>query len=210
MRLKLLSRSSLAAYGSGVYGSGRNDKGSRIGNPAGNPGSALEGMRANKGGSNKGGFALLKAALLFCLLLLAPFAGAKEAAPVAENPEIERRMVALSEDLRCLVCQNETIAASRADFANDLRREIREQMQANKSDKEIVDFLVARYGDFVLYRPPMKSTTVFLWFGPFIFLLAGAVFLVFYLKRRRKHIEEPALSEQQLKQAETLLKEGKG
>jgi len=107
-------------------------------------------------------------------------------------------MVALSEDLRCLVCQNETIAASRADFANDLRREIREQMQANKSDKEIVDFLVARYGDFVLYRPPMKSTTLFLWFGPFIFLLAGAVFLVFYLKRRRKHIEEPALSEQQL------------
>jgi cytochrome c-type biogenesis protein CcmH len=205
MRLKLLSRSSLAAYGSGDYGSGKNDKGSRIGNPRGNPRSALEGMRANEGG-----FALLKTALLLCLLLLAPFAGAKEAAPVAEDPEIERRMVALSEDLRCLVCQNETIAASRADFANDLRREIREQMQANKSDKEIVDFLVARYGDFVLYRPPMKSTTLFLWFGPFIFLLAGAVFLVFYLKRRRKHIEEPALSEQQLKQAEALLKEGKG
>lgn len=192
MRLKLLSRSSLAACGSG-----KNDKGNRRG--------ALEDMRANGGG-----FALLKAALLLCLLLLAPFAGAKEAAPVAENPEIERRMVALSEDLRCLVCQNETIAASRADFANDLRREIREQMQANKSDKEIVDFLVARYGDFVLYRPPMKSTTLLLWFGPFIFLLTGAVFLVFYLKRRRKHIEEPTLSEQQLKQAEALLKEGKG
>lgn len=192
MRLKLLSRSSLAACGSG-----KNDKGNRRG--------ALEGMRANGGG-----FALLKAALLLCLLLLAPFAEAKEAAPVAENPEIERRMVALSEDLRCLVCQNETIAASRADFANDLRREIREQMQANKSDKEIVDFLVARYGDFVLYRPPMKSTTLLLWFGPFIFLLTGGVFLVFYLKRRRKHIEEPALSEQQLKQAEALLKEGKG
>ena len=183
----------------------KNDKGSRIGNPRGNPRSALEGMR-----TNEGGFALLKMALLLCLLLLAPFAGAKEAAPVAENPEIERRMIALSEDLRCLVCQNETIAASRADFANDLRREIREQMQANKSDKEIVDFLVARYGDFVLYRPPMKSTTLLLWFGPFIFLLTGAIFLVFYLKRRRKHIEEPALSEQQLKQAEALLKEGKG
>lgn len=205
MRLKLLSRSSLAAYDNGTYGSGKNDKGSCISSPTGNPRSAREGMRANGGG-----FALLKTALLLCLLLLAPFAGAKEAAPVAEDPEIERRMVALSEDLRCLVCQNETIAASRADFANDLRREIREQMQANKSDKEIVDFLVARYGDFVLYRPPMKSTTLFLWFGPFIFLLAGAVFLVFYLKRRRKHIEEPALSEQQLRQAEALLKEGKG
>src|SRR5687768_294889 len=151
-----------------------------------------------------------KLTLLLALMLLFPLAWAKEAAPVAEDPEIEKRMVALSEDLRCLVCQNETIAASRADFANDLRREIREQIQANKSDKEIVDFLVARYGDFVLYRPPMTGTTAFSWFGPFIFLLAGAVFLVFYLKRRRKHIEEPALSEQQLKQAEALLKEGKG
>lgn len=130
--------------------------------------------------------------------------------PVAENPEIEQRMIALSEELRCLVCQNETIAASRADFANDLRREIREQISANKSDKEIIDFLVARYGDFVLYRPPVKSTTMFLWFGPFILLLAGAVVLVVYLKRRRKRIEEPVLSEQQLKQAEALLKEGKG
>ena len=129
---------------------------------------------------------------------------------MAEDPEVERRMVTLSEDLRCLVCQNETIAASRADFANDLRREIREQMKANKSDQEIVDFMVARYGDFVLYRPPVKSTTIFLWFGPFIFLLVGATALFVYLKRRRKQVEEPALTEQQLKQAETLLKEGKG
>ncbi len=89
------------------------------------------------------------------------------------------------------MCQNETIAASRADFANDLRREIREQMQANKSDKEIVDFLVARYGDFVLYRPPVKSTTLLLWFGPFIFLLGGAIALLVYLKQRRKQIQEP-------------------
>ena len=143
-------------------------------------------------------------------MLLLPVSWAKEAVPVAEDPEVERRMVTLSEDLRCLVCQNETIAASRADFANDLRREIREQMKANKSDKEIVDFMVARYGDFVLYRPPVKSTTLFLWFGPFIFLLVGATALFVYLKRRRKQVEEPALTEQQLKQAETLLKEGKG
>jgi cytochrome c-type biogenesis protein CcmH len=149
--------------------------------------------------------------LLFALLfLLLPYGWAKEAAPVAEDPEIERRMIALSEDLRCLVCQNESLAGSRADFANDLRREIREQMKANKSDKEIVDFLVARYGDFVLYRPPMKPTTVFLWFGPFVFLIIGAVILVVYLKRRRKQIEEPVLSEQQRKQAEALLEESKG
>ena len=151
-----------------------------------------------------------KLALLLALMLLVPYGWAKEAAPVAEDPEIERRMIALSEDLRCLVCQNESLAGSRADFANDLRREIREQMHANKSDKEIVDFLVARYGDFVLYRPPVKSSTMFLWFGPFIFLLIGAVLLVVYLKRRRKQIEEPVLSEQQRKQAEALLEESKG
>jgi cytochrome c-type biogenesis protein CcmH len=155
-----------------------------------------------------------KFGLLLALMLLLSHAfsvsWAKEAVPVAEDPELERRMVALSEDLRCLVCQNETIAASRADFANDVRREIREQMSANKSDQEIVDFLVARYGDFVLYRPPVKSTTIFLWFGPFLFLLIGATTLYVYLKRRRSQIEEPALTEQQLKQAETLLKEGKG
>jgi cytochrome c-type biogenesis protein CcmH len=151
-----------------------------------------------------------KLALLLALMLLVPYGWAKEAAPVAEDPEIERRMIALSEDLRCLVCQNESLAGSRADFANDLRREIREQMHANKSDKEIVDFLVARYGDFVLYRPPVKSSTMFLWFGPFIFLLIGAVLLVVYLKRRRNQIEEPMLSEQQRKQAESLLKESKG
>ena len=119
-------------------------------------------------------FGLLLALMLLPLSCpLLPVSWAKEAVPVAEDPEVERRMVTLSEDLRCLVCQNETIAASRADFANDLRREIREQMKANKSDKEIVDFMVARYGDFVLYRPPVKSTTLFLWFGPFIFLLVG-------------------------------------
>lgn len=152
-----------------------------------------------------------KLTLLLVLMLVLPSSWAREAAPVAEDPEIERRMIHLSEDLRCLVCQNESLAGSRADFANDLRREIREQMKDNKSDKEIIDFLVARYGDFVLYRPPVKSTTVLLWFGPFIFLAAGAVFLVFYLKRRRRRqIEEPAFSEKQRQQAEALLKDGKG
>src|SRR5690348_12232152 len=158
-------------------------------------------------------FGLLLALMLsapLSLPFLLPVSWAKEAVPVAENPEIEQRMIALSEELRCLVCQNETIAASRADFANDVRREIREQMSANKSDKEIVDFLVARYGDFVLYRPPVKSSTIFLWFGPFLFLLIGATTLYVYLKSRRNQIEEPTLTEQQLKQAETLLKEGKG
>lgn len=149
-------------------------------------------------------------AALLALMLALPLGWAKEAVPAAEDPQVERRMVELSEDLRCLVCQNETIAASRADFANDLRREIREQIKADKTDKEIVDFLVARYGDFVLYRPPFKSTTLFLWAGPFIFLLIGATTLFVYLRRRRQQIEEPVLTEQQRKQAEALLKESEG
>ncbi len=148
--------------------------------------------------------------LLLTLVLLSPLSWAEEALPVAEDPAIEKRMLALSEDLRCLVCQNESLAGSRADFANDLRREIREQLKANKSDQEIIDFLVSRYGDFVLYRPPVKPATYLLWGGPFVFLLIGAGILFFYLKRRRKQIEEPPLTEEQHRHAETLLKENKG
>ena len=145
--------------------------------------------------------------LLFLILIVSPLSLAKEALPVAENPEIEKRMIALSEELRCLVCQNESLAGSRSDFAKDIRREIREQLIANKSNTEITDFLVARYGDFVLYRPPVRTNTMLLWFGPFIFLLIGACVLVFYLRQRRKSLQESApLSNEQLKQAENLLK----
>ncbi len=146
--------------------------------------------------------------LLLTILVVSPLGWAKEAVPVAENPEIERRMIALSEELRCLVCQNESLAGSRSDFAKDLRREIREQLIANKSNQEITDFLVARYGDFVLYRPPIRPTTMLLWFGPFIFLLIGTGALIIYLKKRRKLLEKTPLSEEQLKQAEALLKKG--
>ena len=144
--------------------------------------------------------------LLFFILIVSPLSWAKEALPVAENPEIEKRMIALSEELRCLVCQNESLAGSRSDFAKDIRREIREQLIANKSNTEITDFLVARYGDFVLYRPPVRTNTMLLWFGPFIFLLIGACVLIFYLKQRRKLLQESTLSNEQLKQAENLLK----
>ena len=146
--------------------------------------------------------------LLLSILIVSSSSWAKEAVPVAENPEIEKRMIALSEELRCLVCQNESLAGSRSDFAKDLRREIREQLMANKSNKEITDFLVARYGDFVLYRPPIKSTTMLLWFGPFLFLLIGAGALIIYLKQRRKLLEKTSLSEEELEQAEKLLKKG--
>ncbi|MDE2389034.1 MAG: cytochrome c-type biogenesis protein CcmH [Betaproteobacteria bacterium] len=150
------------------------------------------------------------AALVFLLFLLIPLTGwSKEAVPVAENPEVEKRMLLLTENLRCLVCQNETIADSRADFSNDIRREIREQIKANKTDPEIIQFLVDRYGDFVLYNPPMKATTILLWFGPAALLMFGLISLVLYLRRRRVQIEEVSLSQAQLEKAEALLNEDK-
>ncbi len=148
-------------------------------------------------------------ALFFLLVFMFPqigFAIGKEAPLVAEDPVIEARMLRLSEDLRCLVCQNESIADSRADFSNDLRREIREQIKANKTDEEILEFMVERYGDFVLYDPPLKATTFFLWFGPLLLLIIGSIALMFVLKRRRVQVEEvPELSELERKQAEALM-----
>lgn len=148
-------------------------------------------------------------ALFFLVVIMFPqmgFAIGKEAPLVAEDPVIEARMLRLSEDLRCLVCQNESIADSRADFSNDLRREIREQIKANKTDEEILEFMVERYGDFVLYDPPLKTTTLFLWFGPFLLLAIGSFVLMSVLKRRRLQVEEtPELSESERKQAEALM-----
>ncbi len=147
---------------------------------------------------------------IFFLLLMAPSVGwPKEAIPVAEDPVIEKRMLSLTTDLRCLVCQNESIADSRADFSNDIRREIREQIKANKTDQEIVQFLVDRYGDFVLYNPPMKPTTMLLWFGPVILFIIGLGSLIIYLRRRRVQIEDVSLSQVQLEKAEALLNENK-
>jgi len=103
----------------------------------------------------------------------------------AQDPALERRALALERELRCLVCQNQTLAESNAPLAMDLRNQIREQLAAGKSEREITDYLVARYGDFVLYRPPLKASTLFLWAGPFLFLLGGFYMLVRVLRRRR-------------------------
>ena len=138
------------------------------------------------------------------VLVFASAITAKEAQP-NEDPKIEQRMKALTEQLRCLVCQNETLADSRADLAEDLRRQIREQMRAGKSDQEIIAFLTDRYGDFVLYNPPVKRTTYLLWFGPFILLIAGTVALYRYLKRRRELISDEPLTADERKRAEEIL-----
>ncbi len=130
---------------------------------------------------------------------------AKEAQPSAADPVLEERVMKLSRELRCLVCQNETLADSRADLAEDLRNQIREQMKAGKSDKEIITFLTDRYGKFVLYRPPVDPTTYLLWFGPFVLLLAGLLLLFRYVKQRSGLIAESPLSAEERRRAEALL-----
>ena len=119
------------------------------------------------------------------LAAMAPWAFAKEAAPAAADPVLEQRVTALASELRCLVCQNQTIADSNAPLAGDLRNQVREKMRLGASDAEIVDYMVARYGDFVLYRPPLKLTTVLLWFGPLLLLAGGFAVLVRRVLRRR-------------------------
>jgi cytochrome c-type biogenesis protein CcmH len=146
--------------------------------------------------------------VVFGLIILSAVAlnvTAKEAQPSAADPVLEERVMKLSRELRCLVCQNETLADSRADLAEDLRTQIREQMKAGKSDKEIINYLTTRYGKFILYNPPVDPTTYLLWFGPFVLLLAGLLLLFRYVKQRSGRIPESPLSVEERRQAETLL-----
>jgi len=128
----------------------------------------------------------------------------------ADDPATEARLRNLSQELRCLVCQNETLADSRADLADDLRREIREQMKAGKSDQEIIAFLTQRYGDFVLYRPRVRPVTYLLWFGPFVLLVGGMLVLYRYVKQRRDSISEKPLTAAERRRAEDLLESAPG
>lgn len=145
-------------------------------------------------------------ALLAVFLLCGPVL-AKEAAPLADDEVVEKRLISIAEELRCLVCQNESLAGSRADLANDLRREVRGLIKQGKTDAEIKDYLVSRYGDFVLYRPPVKSTTWLLWSGPFVLLVVGIAVLIAYLRRRGGQVAPAELSEEDKKRAEALLKD---
>ena len=124
---------------------------------------------------------VLLAALSFVALVFA-----KEAVPEASDPALEARMVRITSELRCLVCQNQTIADSHADLAVDLRKQVREQLAAGRSDTEIIDYMTARYGDFVLYRPPFKGTTLLLWLGPAAMLGGGVLVLALVLRRRSR------------------------
>lgn len=132
---------------------------------------------------------------------------AADAPALAEDPVVEQRLIAIAEDLRCLVCQNESLAGSRADLANDLRREVRSLIKSGKTDAEIKDFLVSRYGDFVLYQPPVKPTTWLLWFGPLL-LLIGAIWFLIHTIRQTQHNANPkVLDDAQRAKAQALLQE---
>jgi cytochrome c-type biogenesis protein CcmH len=147
----------------------------------------------------------LSRVLVCCALIFSSVAMAKEAAPMAADVDVEKRMVAISDELRCLVCQNESLSGSHAELAQDLRREIRTMINEGKSDKDILDFMVARYGDFVRYRPPMKPTTWLLWGGPFVLLAGGIAALIAFLRRRVKEDAAPVLSEEERRRAAALL-----
>lgn len=153
---------------------------------------------------------LLLPVLLFSLSTPLALAQVRRQRPVIDDPAIEKRLNKLSHELRCLVCQNETLAESRADLAEDLRDEIRVQMKAGKSDKEIIAFLTDRYGQFILYRPQVTPTTYLLWFGPFILLLGGLLILFRYIKQRRDSIAEQPLSSEDRRRAKELLQTGSG
>jgi cytochrome c-type biogenesis protein CcmH len=145
---------------------------------------------------------------LLLLLLLPSFAAMAQVQTEdqpSDDPVIEQRLAKLSHELRCLQCQNQTLADSPSDLAADLRREIRAQMKAGKSDQEIIAFLTQRYGQFILYRPRVTPLTYLLWFGPFVLLLGGLVILFRYIKQRRDQITEQPLTAEDRRRAEDML-----
>jgi len=146
--------------------------------------------------------------LLATALLLAACstpALSNEAQPAVADVALEKRVTALSAELRCLVCQNQTIADSNAPLAVDLKNQVREKLASGMSDSDIIDFMVARYGDFVLYRPPVKATTTLLWFGPPLLLLVGLWLFVRTVLRRRASATSPPLSAAEQARAHKLL-----
>lgn len=135
---------------------------------------------------------MMQISLVVLMLLMAPALVAKEAAPMAADPEMEKIVNEISAELRCLVCQNQTIADSHAELAVDLKNQVREMVKTGQSQEQIVDYMVQRYGDFVRYRPPVKNTTILLWTGPFLLLAIGLIVLVVNLRKRATLVADDA------------------
>jgi len=135
---------------------------------------------------------------------------AKEAVLSAEDPVLEKRLIHISEELRCMVCQNESLASSRAELANDLREEVRKLIREDKSDSQIKEYLVTRYGDFVLYKPEVKPLTWVLWFGPFLLLVLAIMGMAYYLRQRQgaQKKTSPVLSDEDRRKVQEILKSG--
>ena len=147
-------------------------------------------------------------AILLVMSSLVP-TQAKEAAPLAEDPLVEKRLIHISEELRCMVCQNESLASSRAELANDLREEVRKLIREDRSDSQIKEYLVTRYGDFVLYKPEVKPLTWVLWFGPFLLLVLAIVGMACYLRQRQSaQNSRTALSDEDRRKVQEILKSG--
>ncbi len=151
----------------------------------------------------------IKVLLFLMMLLLASFVGAKEA-ELREDPEIKERFKHLTSELRCLKCQNQTIYDSEAGLADDLKQQVRTQIYSGKTDEEIVEYMVDRYGDFIRFKPVMDSKNILLWVGPFVFLLMGGLLLFRYVKERKKETNEDdeAISEDNRLRAKKILKQG--
>jgi cytochrome c-type biogenesis protein CcmH len=148
----------------------------------------------------------MKFAAALLLLVLSGIGLAREAPNAADDPALENRVMKLTADLRCLVCQNQSLADSHADLAIDLKNQVRSQMRAGKTDAEIRNYMVARYGDFVLYDPPFKASTLLLWAGPFALLGLGLLGLAVYLRSRRRSLVETELTPDEHARAQALLR----
>lgn len=147
--------------------------------------------------------------ILLSLLLLAhsPFLASEEASLLADDPVLEERVKAISYELRCLVCQNQTIADSNAGLAIDLRNQVRDMLKRGMSDTDIREFMVARYGDFVLYNPPVKNTTVLLWLGPLLMLVIAGVLAIRVIRSRSKSSASQDLADADINRARVMLSE---
>ncbi|MEJ2565991.1 MAG: cytochrome c-type biogenesis protein CcmH [Gammaproteobacteria bacterium] len=149
-------------------------------------------------------------AVLLLVLAWSVSAYAGEAQPVMGNQALQDRVMKLAGELRCLVCQGESLADSGSDFAQDMRVKIRGMVQDGKTDQQIKDYLVARYGDFILYRPPFSGITAYIWVAPFVVAVVGAALLIFNIKRRRQRMQVAPLSEEEQARVNNLLKEDTG
>ncbi len=147
----------------------------------------------------------LKLILVVFLMAVSSITVAKEAVPTSDDPELEKKVNEIAAELRCLVCQNQTIADSHAALAVDLKNQVREMVREGKTRDDVVDYMVARYGDFVRYRPPVKPETYLLWVGPFLLLAGGLLLLMVNLKKRKTMVVDTPLSEEEHQKLDSIL-----